>query len=480
MERALFFDPLAYSGLFPEYTLLASVLLISVLVCLFPSRAGGASVWISIFALGISFLLIEDGQSVLPPGLESKPWTIILKRFLIISTAVTLFVWLEWKVSNPAKNSPLFFSLLLIACASLLILVQASGYWMLLLAAEGFSFCSYALVYNAAGRKSPDHAILRYFGTGALATGISVFGLSWLIGFEDISLSGTEGFGNSIAFFPVAGAVFFLAFLLFKLGAFPFQFWIPEMYAKAPAPVAGFLASAPKAAAAFACLNLTQLTQINIGFPLLCFALLSGIFGNLAAFQTKGVKEMLAYSAIGQASFLLIPVIFAKQVPGAGIQLLYFTMIYGSAIQGAFLCCQFFEPYFGSYPEIDAFIGSGNLRNHPLPSLLFTGFLISIIGIPPFAGFTAKLLIVSGLPAGTGLMGNAWPAAAFFLGLIITVLSAAYFFRLPYRMFFGRSIVDYFGDIPKPQIVVFFLMISGLIFQLLAFFFPGWFMPTNN
>lgn len=476
MERAVVFQPSDYTGLFPEYILLGSVVLICTIAFFSHRRAGGIAVWISILALASAFLFCEDsGNALFPSGLQSQTWTPPLKRFFLISAAACLFSWLEWKQDKQLKNSPLFFALLLLACLSLLLLVQASGYWMMLLSAEGFSFCSYALVYNQASEKPGDKAILRYFGTGALATGISVFGLSWLIGFEGISMNGNEGFGSSIAFFPVAGAVFFLAFLLFKLGGFPFQFWIPDVYASAPAPVSGFLASAPKAAAAFACFNLSQMTQVNLGFPLLCFALISGIFGNLAAFQSKHLKELLSYSAIGQASFLLIPAVFARQIPGAAMQLLYFAMVYGVAIQGSFACCQYFERIFGNHPEIKVF--SGSFRKFPLAAILLTGFLVSIIGLPPFAGFTAKLLIVSGLPAGIGLMGNIWPAAAFFLGLMITVMAAGYFFRLPYQLFFGKNESKEAIAGKSESSVVQILMVLGLLFQIVAFFMPGVFVP---
>jgi NADH-quinone oxidoreductase subunit N len=464
-----------YSGLYPEFVLLAAVILIVFFVFLIPRHAAGFSVWIALASLGLSFFSIENSEaaSLLPSGLQAGAWVPVLKAYFCIASSVCLFAWLEWQAGLKLRPNALFPALLLIACLSLMLLVQAGSLWMMLLAAEGFSFVAYALAYNSSDQKNNAVEVLRYFGIGTLATAISVFGLSWMLGFEQVILSSQSGFGDSLAFFPVAGAVLFLSFLLFKTGSFPFQQWVPEVFSKAPSPVAGFLASAPKVAAAFACFHFVQKVNVNLGIPLLCFALFTGVLGNLAAFRSYRLREILAYSSIGQAAFLLIPSVFAPQVAGAESQLLYFCLAYGSSVQAAFAACQFFEKHLGEELNLTSF--EGVFHQLPLASILLTALLASIVGLPPFAGFTAKLLILSSLPVGSGLLANLWPSAVYVFSLIITVLSAAYFLQIPYAMFFrkgnGNALVE--GSVPFSLII----MVAGIMIQLIAFFIPAWFLP---
>jgi NADH-quinone oxidoreductase subunit N len=475
MKEKVLFDPLSYEGLYPEYLLLSGVIAICLLGFFLPRQSGGLSLWVALISLALAFFLSDYSEKgMVPKVLRQEPWIWILKRYFCVSAIVLLFSWLEWKQVRNLRLSPLFSGLVLMATLSMSILVQAKGLWMLILAAEGFSFAAYALIINTEDQKKTAASALRYFGVGAIATAFSVFGMSWILGFQALPSQAAGDFGNSVAFFPVAGAVFFLGFILFKMACFPFQFWLPAVYESAPTPITGFIASAPKVAAGFACLNLVQELNINLGFPILCFALSTAIFGNLAAFQSRTIKELIAYSSIGQAAFLLIPQIFAPRISGAGSQLLYFSLVYGTAIQALFSGCQYLESKFGFTPEIADLSGFG--RNHILPSMLFLALLLSIIGIPPFAGFTAKLLIISGLPVGEGLMGHAWPSVLFGMALLITILAAGYFFRIPERMFLGNLRINFVHAKNQPAVSV-IIMVLGLLFQLVAFFIPSLFFP---
>jgi NADH-quinone oxidoreductase subunit N len=474
MESAPLFNPLSYSGLFPEYAVFAGIVLICLIIFLLPRLAGGISLWVALLSLFGAFFLSENNpDALMPESLSLQSWTWVLKRYFCVATSVALFAWLEWKQERPVELSPIFIALLLLATLSLMILVQATGLWAMLLAAEGFSFCAYALSAGPDNTKESREGILRYFGLGALATAVSVFGLSWIVGFQDIVLPGNAGFSDSLAFFPVAGAVLFLAFLFFKLGCFPFQNWVPGIFLSAPSPLAGFLAAAPKVAAGFACLNLVQNLDINLGFPMIIMALFTGLLGNLAAFQSSKVKEMLAFSAIGQASFLLIPSIFSRQVSGADGHLLYFALAYATSVQAAFSACQYFENHLGDRLNNDDL--QGMFKKHPAVALIFSALLLAIVGLPPFAGFTGKLLVMTGLPGGSNLLPSGWLYGLFFLGLINTVLAAGYFMKLPFAMFFKSS--NTIGQAIRPSSASLVIMVLGLAYQLLAFVYPGFFLP---
>jgi NADH-quinone oxidoreductase subunit N len=274
-----------------------------------------------------------------------------------------------------------------------------------------------------------------------------------------------------MVFFPIAGTVFFLAFIFFKLGCLPFQSWISGIFTCSATPVAGFLASAPKVAAGFVCLNLVQIQDVNLSFPFVFLALVTGILGNLAAFRSRDAKEMLAFSAVGQASFLVIPSIFSRQVSGAESQLLYFALSYGTAVQAAFSAIQYFENHLGDRILLEDF--SAESRLHPIPAILLCALLLSIIGIPPFAGFTAKMLVISGLPAGSNLFPSGWLYVLYFSGLLSTIMAAGYFLRIPYQLYFGKTSNETANI--RPSAVSLLVMASGVLFQLLMFFFPSFF-----
>ena len=462
-------NPLSYNGLLPEFSLLCGIFLICLLVFINPEKTRGTAFWITLAVLGMAFFWADgDPAARFPAGISADSSGFILKRYFCISAAAFLFCWLEWQQESGMKMSALFFVLLLVSCLSLMVLVQVNSLWMMLLAAEGFSFSAYALAAHLGNNGNSAKSVLRYFGTGALATAVSLFGLTWLSGFEGIPADGISGFQDSLVFFPLAGAVFFLAFLLFKTGCFPFHSWLPEVFQEAPVPVAGYLASAPKVAAAFACLRLVQELNLNLSVPMLLLALITGLYGNLSAFRSTDLKQMLAFSSIGMAAFLLIPAIFARQISGSGSQLLYFSLAYGTAVQAAFCACQYFGGMKSERLLLSDF--AGMFRLNPNGSVGLTALLLAIIGIPPFAGFTGKLLVMSALPAANGLEGNNRAILLLLVAVLITVLSAGYFFRVMYQIYFKEAREDL--SFQRPFQASFLLMWMGVIWQLFAFFFP--------
>jgi NADH-quinone oxidoreductase subunit N len=470
MESVNVFSPAAYSGLFPEYAVLGGILTICLTVFLIPRLAAGVSVWISLLAICLAFFYAAAEEKVyLPSGLQFGLSTGILKQYFCVAASVVLFQWLEWRQERSTAFSPLFPCLLLTSVLSLMILVQASELWLMIMAAEGFSFSAYCLVaWNSEGSDSGRNA-LRYFGVGALATGISIFGFTWITGFSDAIISGEGGFSDSLAFFPVAGAVLFLAFIFFKLGCFPFQSWVSGIFVSSPTPVAGFLASAPKVAAGFLCLNLVDALDVNLTFPLVFLAIATAVLGNLSAFRSRNLKEIMGFSAIGQASFLVIPSVFSRQVSGAEFQLLYFALAYGVAVQAAFSAIQYFENHLGDNLEVNDMAGIG--LDHFVPAIAFSGLLVSVVGLPPFAGFTAKLLVMSALPAGGNLFPSAWLYALYGAGLTTTILATGYFLPIPYQLFFVSKGTDRHEI--RSSAASLTILVASVVILLLLFFYPS-------
>ena len=120
---------------------------------------------------------------------------------------------------------------------------------------------------------------------------------------------------------------------------------------------------------------------------------------------------------------------------------------------------------------------AGFFRFHPLAVLVLTAILFSIIGIPPFAGFTGKLLVMSGLPAGLNLLPSGMVALLFLVGIINTVLAAGYFLKIPYSMIFKPSLLE--SHSLRSSSATLFLLLMGLAFLIAAFLFPAFFFSQD-
>lgn len=432
---------LSNSGLGPEFALLGCLLLLAGWVWISPKSGFGFGIWIALFGLTAYFFLAGFGpEEGTFKGLMFYPWTSFVKRSLCVSTFVALFSWLEWRNGRQQATRPEGLVFLLGSLLSLSLLIQAKSLWLLLLAAEGFSFCSYGLARPTHEGREGAQSLLQYFTSGSLASAVGIFGMTWMLGFQNHPAEASNDFFNSAAFFPVVGAVFFSAVLLFKLGALPFQFWVPGLYEYAPTPLAGFIASAPKLAGGIAFLNLVGTVEANLTLPLLTLALAGMWYGNMGAYASSGIRNLLAFSAIGQAGFLLLPAVFSRQIAGADSILVVFGIAYLLGIQAAFSCVQYYENHIKDHLKINDL--SGQFARHPLPALLFFLIVLSLVGLPPLLGFSGKLLLFSSLLGGSNLQPDLILYLTFGSAVLVTLLSMGYFFRIPYQLFFQPALLE--------------------------------------
>jgi NADH-quinone oxidoreductase subunit N len=467
-------DLLLESGLASELALVLGVLLICAWSGFAAKSAFGISFWIALFAIGASFFLSDytpaEGSF---HSLRFYFWSGYLKKYFGVAASVALFGFLEWRNERSVQARTELLVLLLLSQLSLSILIQAKSLWLMFMAAEGFSFCAYAFARPTGKDKSANESVLKYFASGSLASAIGLFGLTWILGFQGTIIDPGNDFLVSVAFFPVAGAVFYLSFLLFKLGGFPFHFWVQGVYENAPTPFAGFIASAPKVGAAFALLNVVAEIEPNLTFPLVVLALIGSVFGNLAALRSVTIKNLIAFSAVGQAGFLLIPAIFSKQISGAESQLLIFGIGYAVVVQAAFSAVQYFENHLKDGLSVTDF--SGQFHSHPLPSVLFIILVISLIGLPPTIGFSGKLLIFAGILKGSNLFSESVLYLLFGMGLGTTIISFGYYFRIPYFLIFRNRLIE--DHTLRNSSASLMWLVLATLFVFLAFFSPAAFFP---
>lgn len=268
---------------------------------------------------------------------------------------------------------------------------------VLFIAVEGSALAAYALVASERSRKSEEAAV-KYFVQGAVTASAFVLAIALLVGMY----GGKTGYGDlGAAVSRNGGGAAALAMMLliavfaFKLAGFPFHSWAPDVYECAPAPVAAFMAGAPKAAAVVAATVLLKRTVFasmasEAQWSVMLLAAGSVVYGNLAALKQRSYTRMLGYSGIAQAGYLLIGLAVMGHADAFSVALMGVT--YAAAAAGAFVAADAVRAVRPSWDgTIAALAGLG--REKPWLGAAMTACLLSLTGIPLTAGFWGKLYV---------------------------------------------------------------------------------------
>ncbi len=293
-----------------------------------------------------------------------------------------------------------FFSMLMFATVGLMAISSAANLMVLFVGIELLSIALYALTGLMREDTASSEAALKYFITGAFATGFLLFGISFLYGATGTlslqELYVTLGNESSSAIMPLVGVLLLLVGLGFKLAAVPFHAWSPDVYDGAPTLVTAFMATAVKAGVLVAFLRvfiggLETMSAVWIQV-LIWLAVLSMAVGNLTALKQTSIKRLLAWSAIAHAGYLLIGLLSAPDSMVQGQPVFFYLVPYALMNCGAFLLAIYLENGSGSY-DLEHY--KGLVSNHPFAALLMTIFMLALAGIPPTAGFIGKFYIFS-------------------------------------------------------------------------------------
>ncbi len=336
-----------------------------------------------------------------------------------------------------------FLALLLFAVLGMMLVASSKDLIVLVLGIEMASMSSYLMAgmrRDAVGAE----ASLKYFTIGAISSSLMLFGVSLLYGMAgsthfDVIASRVVSHGpfDVAMLLPI---VFLLGGIGFKLSSVPFQAWAPDVYAGAPAPVAGLLASASKAMglAAVVLVFLQALPGAKENWQLIVALVAAGsmFFGNLVALQQTNLRRMLAYSSIAQAGYLLIAVAAAGNTQDHGVWVVggaVLHVIVNAAMKlGAFLAIG--ALLLAGVPDtLDGWKGLG--RRAPLLSFAMVLFMLSMAGLPPMAGFQSKFLIFSGaIDAGVNL-NYGWLTALAVIAVVNSAISLFYYLRVMRTMY---------------------------------------------
>lgn len=342
------------------------------------------------FAFGKAFVL--DGLAL------------FFKRFFLLAALIVLLMSVEFS-DRIAAGIAEYYALILFALSGMLFASSANDFAVLFVSLELITVTFYILTSFQRARLTSLEAGVKYLIIGALSTAFTVFGIALVFGvshklnFGDLATVAAQLSDNKLFLF---GLLLVMVGLGFKIAAFPFQIWAPDVYQGAPTPSTAFLAVGSKAAGFVLLLRVlfTAVPAITTQWSNLLI-IISGVtilYGNLCAIPQRNVKRLLGYSSIAHAGYLLLGIAamsaeFARPTPDPGAggpAILYYLSGYLFTVLGAFtVICLVMRQ--ADAEDVSALAGLH--QRSPLLATTMTLAMVSLAGIPPLAGFFGKFLL---------------------------------------------------------------------------------------
>ena len=362
-------------------------------------------------------------------------WFFLLAAVLVLLMSVEFAECIETGIAE-------YYALILFALAGMLFASSANHFALLFVSLELITVTFYVLTSFQRGRVTSLEAGVKYLIIGALSTAFTVYGIALIYGlsgtldFTRLAQSAGDFSANKLFLF---GLLLVLVGLGFKLAAFPFQIWAPDVYQGAPAPTTAFLAVGSKAAGFVLLLRVLFIAvpEITAQWTNLLI-IISGItilYGNLCAIPQENLKRLFGYSSIAHAGYMLLGV--AALSPAGRSAILYYLGGYLFTVLGAFtVICLVMRQVDGEN------IGSlaGLNQRSPLLAATMTLAMVSLGGIPPLAGFFGKFLLLKSVIA----QAPAHPGyyCLVFTALAGVVISLYYYFGVVKAIYWSRDIPD--------------------------------------
>src|SRR4029077_15801192 len=356
----------------------------------------------------------------------------IFFHFLVVTiTAVVILTSYEYMATQQIRAGE-YYGLILLGAVGMCLMSSAVELVLIFIALEISSISTYVLAGFRRRAAISSEASLKYFLLGSFATAFFLYGVALMFGATgstSISVIAQALRSGPVPVLAYVGIAFMFVGLGFKVAAAPFHIWTPDVYEGAPAPVVGFMSTAPKAAA-FAVLLRVMFESNAPGRLWLVWvtAALSMTLGNVGALVQQNVKRLLAYSSIAHAGYLLVA--FAA-LPNNGIPAaMFYTASYAAMNIGAFAVISHIGGAGERYIPLEDYAGLG--RRSPLLAATLTIFLLSLIGIPITGGFFAKFYVFSAaLQANlTGLV---------IIGVLNSAVASYYYLRLIVFMYMREA-----------------------------------------
>jgi NADH-quinone oxidoreductase subunit N len=466
-----------YAALAPEIVISAAACLILVLDLALRGRTRVVANWLAFLAVDLAFVLalltLRGGHRTTLGGMfVLDDFAVVMKLVFLVATAFV--IWISIPPMRGHRYEGEYAFLLLCSLLGCMLMPSSRDLLMLFVSLELVSAPAFVIAGLRKLNPRSNEAALKFFLFGVISAGIFVYGISLVYGYAGstnlakIAEAVSGGGITQPRSLLLTGVVFIVAAFGFKVSAVPFHFWAPDTYEGSPTPLAAFLSVASKAAGF---VGLLLILMIGFGDlasfwgPLVgAIAIVTMTVGNVVALRQRQLIRLLAYSSIGHAGYMLIPIALIGPhdgtITGVNAQLVRSLVIYLSVYAvmnlGAFAVAVGLSK---QYPTLLIRDLAGLGRRAPIPAMALASFMVSLGGIPPFAGWFAKFAVFiaaieRGSTLGVGL------AVAMVLN---SVISLYYYVGVVRAMYLQPSEEETAVSFPRPLTIAAGVAFVGVV-----------------
>lgn len=396
---------------------------------------------------------------------------------IILFSVLLTFIASKSYLEKEEINFGEYYIIVLSSVLGMILMIFANDLIIIFIGLEIMSICFYILVGFLRKRIKSNEGALKYFLLGAFISGFLLYGISLMYG-----TTGTTKLSEYIAMagiikIPVflIGVILFTIGFFFKMGVFPFQMWVPDVYEGAPTVVTGLMSTAGKIAAVGTVVPIIisfNITDIKILIAVI--SVLTMLFGNIVALAQTNIKRLLAYSSIASAGYILVGLASLDEYAVRGI--MFYLLAYSFMQLGSFIVVAVYETNSkdkSDFRLINFDDYKGLAKRNPLLGIAFSIFLLSLAGIPPFAGFWGKYYLFY-----FAIKSNLiWLSI---VAILLSLVSLYYYLKIivymwfqePQEIFTGEKITfDIYGKIS---------VITAIMGTLIFGFYPNLFFSIFN
>jgi len=454
-------------------------ILVSVIIELYSNKSEWILQWFSIvifIGAGFYALFTVENKSVVLQNMLATGGTANIFYFIFnFGAAIVCLLSVDY-IKKYGTYFGEYYILIQTSVLGMMLMAGAKDLFVIFLGLEIMSISFYVLAGLNRKKIIAVEASLKYFLLGAFATGFLVYGIALIYGSAqstslDVIGAKYNQLGENLYF--IVGILLFLIGFSFKIAAFPFHMWVPDVYQGSPTTVAGLFSTGGKAAAFSAII--VSLSALFSGSPDVLFspylaviAVFSMLFGSIVAIAQDNIKRMLAYSSISHAGYLLIGLAAGNSAGLAGV--IFYLSVYTFMNLAAFGIIAIMEGKDDSNLSINSYAGLGS--KFPMLAALLSIVMFSLAGIPPLAGFFAKYYIfIAAIKSGLtwlAIMGVLSSLISVYFYLRIVVLM--YFKSTDEELVFEKSRSGMLGVVISVLLIIIFGLVPGSLIDLISSF----------
>lgn len=457
-----------FLGVLPELVVVVTALLAILTDIAAKERNASAAKNVTVLGLavagGLAFVspgdskMLMSGQ-VFNDGLTE--WFRALFAFVGIVTAIYSPLYMKFRNIRLGE----YYSLLTMCVFGMMVMASAASLLLFFVGLETMSICLYVLVGLRRNDPASIEGGMKYLVLGAFSSAFLLYGMALIYGgvgsLDYAVISQTLHESSSIGPMTISGIALLLVGFAFKISAVPFHFWSPDVYEGAPTTITALMSTGAKAAAFVGLIRVFgQALAASSEHWVMALSILSALtmtVGNVVALKQTSVKRMLAYSSIAHAGYMLLAIVTGTRESFAAAS--FYLIGYALMNLGAFGVLMLLNQRGKGDYSFDALRGMGTI--HPVLGLTMTVFMLSLIGIPPTAGFFGKLYVFSeAIKEGHLTLA--------IIGLLNSAVGAYYYLRVISSLYMSKPE----GDVAvlQPTSYKFALVVSALLIVMLGMF----------